>query len=102
MNSREKGVNAKQVTAPFCALLEGIGRQPLRPTNLIKSWRNMTPWFTCQVVEVIKEEAQIVLHHPGDGPPRSFCFDGVFGTDSQQCDVFQEVAFSLISSVIEG
>jgi kinesin family member 17 len=45
-----------------------------------------------------------MLFKPGEpeGIPRSFTFDVVYGEDSQQQAVYDECAFSLVESVLEG
>lgn len=58
-----------------------------------------------RVVQVDGANAQIQLFKPGEGQdaiPRSFTFDVVYGEDSLQQSVYDECAFSLVESVLEG
>jgi hypothetical protein len=57
-----------------------------------------------RVVQVELSTSQIMLFKPGepDGVPRSFTFDVVYGEDSIQQAVYDECAFSLVESVLEG
>jgi len=56
------------------------------------------------VVQVDQSNAQIMLYKPGEpeGIPRSFVFDVVYGEDSKQQSVYDECAFTLVESVLEG
>jgi hypothetical protein len=38
----------------------------------------------------------------GSEPPKDFTFDGTYGTDSIQSDIYKKTAASIIESVLEG
>lgn len=43
------------------------------------------------------------MYKPGSKEdPKSFTFDNVFGSESLQSYIYEETAFSLVDSVIEG
>ena len=56
-----------------------------------------------QVVFVNRQMNQILIKKPDSGEdPRTFTFDAVYGDDCKQSDIFNESAFPLVESVIEG
>jgi DNA replication protein DnaC len=55
------------------------------------------------VVSVDAKQHQINLFKPGTKEdPKSFTFDNVFDANSLQSYIYEETAFSLVDSVIEG
>ena len=54
------------------------------------------------MVEVDEQNSQIVLSKPDESVPRMFTFDVVYGEQSTQQAVYDECAFGLIESVLEG
>ena len=56
---------------------------------------------------VAGEQHQIILKRPKNmkdakEPPKTFSFDNVFATDIAQRSIYEESAFPLIESVLEG
>ena len=47
---------------------------------------------------------QVILKRStaGNEPPKVFAFDAVFGTETTQRAIYEESAFSLVESVLEG
>jgi kinesin family member 17 len=58
----------------------------------------------CQsIVNIDKEYGQISINKPNSGEVnKTFSFDAVYGADSLQQSVYDESAFPLVESVIEG
>ena len=56
---------------------------------------------TC-VVECNEQNKTVTLKQAGDDMGRKFTYDYVYGTQSTQRQVYDEAAFSLIESVVEG
>lgn len=56
------------------------------------------------MVVVEKDTNQIILKKPKEvkDPPKVFAFDSVFGVESTQRMLYDESAFPLIESVLEG
>ena len=70
-------------------------------------WRPMNTKETDRgwgwIVTVDKSYSQINLKKPNSGEvDKTFSFDSVYGQDSQQQSVYDECAFPLVESVIEG
>ena len=56
-----------------------------------------------QITEVNKASNSIILHKPTKGElPKTFSYDAVYSTDSKQNEVYDESAFPLVESVLEG
>lgn len=55
------------------------------------------------IVEADSSCNTIVLHKPKSGEvPKRFTYDAVYGVDSVQSDIYDETAFPLVESVLEG
>ncbi len=55
------------------------------------------------VVEIDQRNNQINLNRPDSSePPKSFAYDHVFDTDSEQSAIYEQSAFSLVDSVLDG
>lgn len=54
-----------------------------------------------KVVDVLPRINMIKITKP-DNTQKEFSYDGVFGEDSTQQQVYDDAAFSLIESVLEG
>eukprot|EP00658_Telonema_sp_P-2_P083741 TRINITY_DN9147_c0_g1_i5.p1 TRINITY_DN9147_c0_g1~~TRINITY_DN9147_c0_g1_i5.p1 ORF type:complete len:698 (+),score=208.67 TRINITY_DN9147_c0_g1_i5:111-2204(+) len=55
--------------------------------------------------EIHPEDASVSLSNPKcdeNEPPKSFTFDGAYGPDSKQSDVYAETGFPIVESVLEG
>ena len=57
----------------------------------------------CQSIVVVEKYGQITLNKPNSGEiSKTFAYDAVYGFDSLQQTVYDESAFPLVESVIEG
>ena len=55
------------------------------------------------VVEVDFKNNQInLVRNDNNEPPKSFSYDKVFGAESPQALIYQQSAFSLVDSVLDG
>ena len=54
------------------------------------------------VVEVSESAAEVLLSKPGTSESKMFTFDYAYGPGSSQREVYDQCAFSIVSSVIEG
>ena len=89
--------------------------------HLIDLWklanisRKSDMWLTCvlcscvppclgseSVVNISEKEKTVQVKQAGDEIGRSFTYDYVYGVNSTQQQVYDESAFSLVESVLEG
>jgi len=55
------------------------------------------------VVEVDERDRSVTLRQPGEAADgRKFTYDYVYGVESTQRQVYDEAAFGLVESVLEG
>jgi Kinesin motor domain len=72
-----------------------------RPMNRKEKERKCEP-----IIDIDNELLQISISKGSKSvqyaEPKAFTFDGVYGPDSKQADIYNETAFPLVSSVLEG
>ena len=69
----------------------------MRPLNSLEKSKN------CQVIiQIDRESNSCTIQNPKTSIPKSFTFDSVFDIGISQQELYDETAFPLVESVIEG
>ena len=60
--------------------------------------------LNCKVVLEVDSATDVALYRPdsADEPPKRFAFDGAYGMDSNSKAIYEDIAFPLVQSVLEG
>lgn len=55
-----------------------------------------------KAVKIDRENGEVLIQKSGEEAPKRFTFDSVYGESAFQKDIFDETAFPIIQSVLEG